>query len=170
MRVMKKIVKIGGRTLGIIAVVAMIGLGVTVALGYVHIEVKQPNQVVQQTRVVTCNSDDIKAYNVFVTTFPTTAEAQTEKVANMQTHLASMKGKSGFANDPSCVFIEYATAVTAGDSTAAQNALNTIEALAKQGHYPSNEILDISSIGSMRDRVEALKNAGNPNTDPRGSG
>ena len=169
-RDMKKIVTIGSWTIGSIAVIVVIGLGIAVALGYVRIGLKQPNQVAQSPRTVTCDSQDIKAYNVFVTTFTTTTEEQATKVANMQAHVTSLKEKAGFTDDPTCVFIEYATAVAGNDSTAVQDKVNALEALSKQGHYPSNELLDISSLGSMRDRVEAMKNAGRSNSDPRGSG
>lgn len=166
---MRDMLKAGLRIVGIIAIVVLIGLGIALVLGYASLSLKQPGQMAQ-SRTAVCNSADIQEYNKFVTTFTMVGEQQEQKAANMQAQVDKLKKKNGFTDDPSCLFIEYSAAIVGSNAQVAEEKFSAIEALSKKGIYPSNELLDLTSLGSMRDRIEALKNAGKENTESRGSG
>lgn len=166
---MKNSVKISLRVVSVLAIVTVIVFGIAALLGYVRIDIRQPGQVAKNSDAV-CDSQDIQAYNKFVTMFTANDQEQKDKAAQMQAQLDTLKKKRGFAEDPSCVFIEYAAAIVGNNAEVAEQKYAALEAFSKKGLYPSNEILDIVSLNSMKDRIEALKNADKEKNDPRGSG
>ena len=117
-----------------------------------------------------CDSSDIQVYNKFVTQFTLTDAQQKDKATKMQEQIDALKKKENFTKDPSCVFREYSAAVVGNNPQSAETAYTTLKTLSDQGRYPSNEVLDVASLSSMHDRIEALKNAGKGNSDPKGSG
>lgn len=167
---MKKVLAVGGYVIGGLAVLAVVALGIAVALGYASINLTQSGSQLANGRPAACDDQDIQAYNKFVTTFVSTDEARQEKSAGMQALVDQLKAKDGFADDPTCRFIQYSAAVVNEKADDAQAAVERLEQLSQEGVYPNNQLLDLAGIQSMSDRIKVLTDTNTPDADSQGRG
>lgn len=165
---MASAVKVGLRVIGITAVAVVIIASIAIAMGYLYLGVKQPSEVAVG-RPVVCDDTVINAYNEVVDTVVITDEDKAKKAAKIQSQVDELKKNANFAKDATCAFIAYTAAALANNGEAAKIQVDAIEDLADQTVYPSNKLLDLVSIASMKVRVGAL--LGETGTDvQKGSG
>ncbi len=166
---MKKALLILLGSVGVIAIVAILATSVFSSLGYAYWGVKQPAEVVT-LRTDICNAGDIQKYNALVVVFPTNQEQQTKKIADFAAHATSIAAKKDYEKDPNCVFMVYAAAIQNTNQDEAKMQYETLVKLSESGAYPSNAILDIVSLPSMKDRVDGLTTNEADLFNPLGSG
>lgn len=166
---MGKVLRIIARVIGILAVIAVVALLIAMAFGVVRVSTVASGEA-SQDRTAVCKLQDITRYNEFVTTFATSEAEEQKHATELQAFSDDLAKRGGYAADPTCRFIEYSAAIASGNADAAQAAVTAIESFSKNGEYPNNQLLDIVSVQSMKDRIEALKSAGQEVDEPLGSG
>lgn len=165
---MKSFLTVVGRVIGILAVIALLVAGAGVALGYIYVGIKQPAQETL-SRVSICSDSDVDKYNELANTPVRDNSELPAKAEKIQSFVDELKADPNFSDDATCVFMAYTAAVTAQDADAAQKQFDTLKGLAGETIYPSNRIIDISSIESMQARINAL-NSPETNSSELGSG
>lgn len=153
---MKSFLKIFGRVIGSIAVVVILLVGIGLAFGFIYIGVKQPNQTAANI-VTVCTTSDIDKYNEIAELPVKNDEELVSKGERLQRYVDSIKSRSGFSSDATCAYMSYTAAVLTKDIDAAQTNIDTVTERAKDGVYPSANLIDLMGIESMQIRVDALK-------------
>lgn len=152
-----------GGVLGVIALLLVAGT----ALGFVRVAFLQPTDSLQ-SRAVVCGEGLIKSYNRLVTTFPSSDKEASDKTSQTQDLSGRIQKLAGFEKDPTCAFMVFRIAIANKDVEVARTQLTNVEALAKQNTFPSNQILDLVSIDSMKGLLTSL--TVKPGTEQQGSG
>ncbi len=166
---MKKFLKVVVIIVGVAAVLAVAAAVIAVTLGYAYGGLKQPNSTVSlQTSI--CTKSDIDKYNKLVLVFPTSDAQQKQKAADFKVFGSEIQDKADYLKDPNCVFMAYGSAVQDRNQSDARTNYEALMSLSKEGAFPSNDILDIASLQSMKDRVESLSNSEEVQKSPLGSG
>lgn len=138
----------------------MIGFAVASLLGFTYWGIKQPDQKVvlaKNTDAAVCTQSDIDAYNAIVLTFPANEAEQDKKISDFSSLATTIKQREGFSDDASCVFMAYSVAIQEGNQNEAQAHYATLVTLNEKGLFPINTILDVTSLQSMKDRIDALQ-------------
>lgn len=166
---MKKFLKIAvGIIGGIIILAAVVALG-AVSLGYAYVGVKKPaDTIVVQSSI--CSNGDIEKYNKLLVVFPANQAEQDAKVEDFKELGTEIKAKANYLEDPTCVYMAYGVATQERNRDDAQTHYETLVKLSEQGKYPKNTILDLTSLDSMKPRIESLRNPAEVERSPLGSG
>lgn len=131
------------------------------AAGFLQIALKQPGTTVAISSI-TCDQSVVDRFNTLVdkrTLLVNPGDTQMEPFTSL---LNELKAKSGFADDPTCQFIQYYTAVGSKDASVAEQSVTVLQSLVQKGKYVNTSISGIQSTNQMLLTVAGLKGEKNP--------
>lgn len=100
-----------------------------------------------------CGSDVIGKFNDIYT-----ADSGNKYTSILKTAFDAATAKSGYINDPNCVYIRYSYYVAQKDTSNAQKELDTLKTLAGQGSYATSQLSGVQTIDDMQAAIDFLKN------------
>ncbi len=153
---MKRITKIGLWVLALIPLLAIGGFAIAVATGHAYVGLKGAPSASTQYAAV-CSDETIKQFaDVSNTIAKSEADIDTnnKKIIDFA---ETIKSKSSYREDPTCIYIAFVGSVLGKDATSAQQYVTTLNTFAKEGKYVNTSVTGLTSLTTMQSRVDALK-------------
>lgn len=145
----------------LVLVTLVVAAVVAVMTGWVAIVFKNPtSRVVVQANV--CDSSFVKRFNDAMAR----SNEGYEDVADILKGIVSdIDGRSGNEKDPNCAYIRYRSDLMQADFTDAQNQVNIIQNLAKNGSYVSSQLTGAGSVEAMSVTLQAAMQTSGDDSD-----
>lgn len=142
--------------IGIILLVAAIISAIAIATGYVKVSFGKDTTIIEANTSLTCNTAVIANYNALVSATFSNEQERTNVNQKVQDYTKEIEAKSGYENDATCLFIVYATALSAGDKDKATEYVDKVEDLANKGVFVDTRLNGVTSIKQMQATVQVI--------------
>lgn len=140
----------------IILVLAAIVTTIGIATGYIKVSFGKSTTIVEASSSAVCNTAVITDYNALVSVSSINEQERATATQNVKDFAAEVEKKDGFESDATCLFIAYASALSANDIPKATGYVNKIDDYAKKGVFVDTRLNGVTSIKQMRGTVQVV--------------
>ena len=138
-------------------------LGATVViahqLGYINLQLKQPNERLMVIRTV-CN-DKIESYNALI------EKADSTKLTKLADELEK---RAGSTDDATCMFMITQANIFSGNREGAQTSFERLNKLGQEGLYASHKLSGLTNTATLKKMVEFLDPSNSQQLEALGTG
>lgn len=132
--------------------VLFIGCIVALITGYMTVIVKMPAQRVLVLSPV-CDDSVVDEFNSILDSYYFGEGSRSEAVEAANALVTDFSKKANYKADATCIFIAYKVAYLKGDSTTAQQAVDTLKELVATGRFVDTRVSGLVNIESMSESV-----------------